>query len=194
MKLGKWLALAVAAVILAEGTWSILVSLTRSLLLPLLARVLGGDSHSPLYLGPGDINIPDLFASILQLCLAGIVFLVIKAWAGKGDELRISPAKKISQPPVATAPPTVTAAIPANPRPTAFIAAAAQTSTISSAGPVTSSPAPAQDQTSSPAAAAQAAAVPKKAAEKPATPPKSQKPREVYYNLVGEPINPTEDE
>ena len=197
MKLGKWLGLAVAAVILAEGIWAILVSLTRSLFLPLLARVLGGDSHSPLYLGTGDINVPDLFATILQLCFAGILFLIIKAWAGKPDEVRISPAKKIVQAPVAAVAPV---AIPPSAPPQALtpvpaagsVAAAAQTST---APPVptqvqtypTSAPRPAPPSTPP----AQAPAVPQKSVEKPASPPK---PREVYYNLVGEPINPTEDE
>jgi len=204
MKLGKWLALAVAAVILAEGIWAILVSLTRSLLLPLLARVLGVDSHSPLYLGPGDINVPDLFAAILQLCLAGIVFLIIKAWAGKPDEVRIAPAKKIAQAPVSTGASAATASdIPAPSAPVlaaskpTSAAAAAQTSAAplpARAAPVPPSPATTQAQTAAPAPPTQAPAVQKKSPEKPQTPPKPQKPREVYYNLVGEPINPTEDE
>jgi len=203
MKLGKWLGLAVAAVILAEGIWAILVSLTRSLLLPLLARVLGGDPHSPLYLGTGDLNLPDLFAAIIELCLAGILFLIIKAWAGKPDEVRISPAKKIAQtrPPVAAPSPTAQPApvAPQTPAPASkpAAAAAAQTSTAPSptpTAPVTSSPAPAQAQTAAPASPAQAPAAPRKSTEKPAGPSKPAKPREVYYNLVGEPINPTEDE
>lgn len=205
MKLGKWLGLAVAAVILAEGIWAILVSLTRSLLLPLLARVLGGDPHSPLYLGTGDLNLPDLFAAIIELCLAGILFLIIKARAGKPDEVRISPAKKIAQtrPPVAVPSPTAQPApvplqtlAPAS-KPAASTAGAAQTSTASSltpTAPVTSSSVPAQPQTAPPASPAQAPAAPRKSTEKPAAPSKPAKPREVYYNLVGEPINPTEDE
>jgi large-conductance mechanosensitive channel len=198
MKLGKWLGLAVGAVILAEGIWAILVSLTRSLLLPLLARVLGGDSHSPLYLGTGEINVPDIFAAILQLCLAGILFLIIKAWAGRPDEVRSSPAKKIVQAPVSAASATAspTPALAAS-KPAVSMAAAAQTNTAPSSAPpapATPSPAPAQAQTAPPAPAVQVPAAPKKSAEKPAAPPKPQKPREVYYNLVGEPINPTEDE
>jgi len=207
MKLGKWLGLAVAAVILAEGIWAILVSLTRSLLVPLLARVLGGDPHSPLYLGTGDLNVPDLFAAILELCLAGILFLIVKAWAGKPDEGRISPAKKIAQAP---APVTVTApaltaqpapVVPPAPAPAASKPAASAAAVQATPAPLPSSPTPptispvtAQAQTSAPAPPAQAPVALKESAEKPSAPVKPTKPREVYYNLVGEPINPTEDE
>lgn len=194
MKLGKWIGLAIAAVILAEGVWGILVSLTQSLLLPLLARVLGGDSHSPLYLGPGDINVPDLFASVLQLCLAGIVFLVIKSWSAKeGDvksDVRRVRARKISEHPVAPAVPNRADSVPA-------AVAAAQAVTAPGPPPLASVTA----QVVSPATPIQAkASFPGKPAERPVKPAKSEKPaklekpREVYYNIVGEPINPTEDE
>lgn len=213
MKLGKWLGLAVAAVILAEGIWGILVSLTRSLLLPLLARVLGGDPHSPLYLGTGDINVPDLFAAILQLCLAGILFLIIKAWAGKPDELRASPVRKITQARGAAAAPAPTALsapatppTPPAPTPAASVAAAAQATpaqaipaqVIPASPPPRATPVPSAQtgmmQTDASTPTTQVAAAPKKSVQKPATPSKPEKPREVYYNLVGEPINPTEDE
>src|SRR5271157_2443483 len=74
---GKLIGQLVAAVILAEGIWGFLASLTNNLLVPLLARVMDGDPQSPLYLGKGDLNIPPLFNSVLALCLAGIVFAVL---------------------------------------------------------------------------------------------------------------------
>jgi hypothetical protein len=183
---GKWIGLGVAAVVLAEGIWGILVSLTRSLLIPLLARVLGLDPHSALYLGPGDINIPDLFASILQLCVAGIMFLLIKSWAARPDRVKTLRPKKIAQAPV-------TASVSTTSQPSPVVAAAKSV-------PVAASPAlqPIVTQVTSPAPRAEAPAVLS------ATPPekpaktekrkKTEKPSEVYYNIVGEPINPTEDE
>jgi|SRR5579862_3011349 len=195
MKLGKWLGLAVAAVILAEGLWAILVSLTRSLLLPLLARLLAVDPHSPLYLGAGDINVPDLFAAIVQLCLAGILFLIIKSWAGKPDAIKIAPVKKPVAPTSLT---TTTTAAPTTPpvpvasKPATSPAVEAQPTPV----PLPPRPAPvapAAAPAPPPPPAAQAPAVPKKSAEKPPTPPKPKKPQEVYYNSVGEPLNPTEE-
>lgn len=193
MKLGKWIALAVAAVILAEGIWGILVSLTRSLLLPLLARVLGGDSNSPLYLGPGQVNVPDLFASILQLCLAGIVFLLLQAWAGRAEEVRsLRPATNAQRPQAPT---------PSKPVPDAAMAAVAvPTATPAPPTPVLAPPAPgpvAAIKTVSPAPPKPVPAVPavtSKPEEKPKIAEKPEKPREVYYNIVGEPLGPTEDE
>ncbi|HXZ32190.1 MAG TPA: hypothetical protein VEH30_07905 [Terriglobales bacterium] len=196
MKLGKWLGLAVAAVILAEGVWGILVSLTRSLLLPLLARALGGDPHSPLYLGPGDINVPDLFGSILQLCLAGIIFLAIKSWAAKEETVRSLRVKKVAERAVAP--------VALNPAPYAPIPVAAQPAKV----PAAPAPTNATEQVAAPTPIGVAAPVAVPAApiqakpnvsgpDRPAKPPKPakpEKPREVYYNIVGEPINPTEDD
>jgi len=194
MKLGKWLGLAVAAVVLAEGIWAMLVSLVRSLLMPLLARVLGGDPHSPLYLGTGDINIPDLFGSILLLCLAGIVFLAIRSWAATEEVARSLPVKKVAKRPSEWAIPI----------PTPNAAAAVQTAKVApvqateSASDQVAPPAPASfpAQVAAPAAAIQtkpSAPEPEKPA-KPQKPAKPEKPREVYYNIVGEPISPTEED
>jgi large-conductance mechanosensitive channel len=188
LALGKWIALGVAAVILAEGIWGILVSLTRSLLLPLLARVLGGDSHSPLYLGSGEINIADLFASILQLCVAGIVFLIIKSSVAKPQRAKTFRPKKIAQQPIM---PSISTAPETRP-----IAAAAQAATASPSPALQvttqlTSPTPAPE--AAPVLSANRAEQPAKA-EKHEKLKKPEKPREVYYNIVGEPINPTENE
>ena len=182
--LGKWVGLAVAAVILAAGVWGMLVSLTRSLLLPLLARVMGGDPQSPLYLGKGDLNIPDLFGSILQFCLAGIVFLLVKSWAAKGDRVKTLRPVKISR---QAASPALSIA----PQPVTATAQAATASAVPAATP----PSQVAKATPPPGAArptisAQAPAKP----TEPEKPPKPEKPKEVYYNIVGEPINPTEDD
>lgn len=184
--LGKWIGLAVAAVILAEGIWGVLVSLTRSLLLPLLARFLGVDPHSLLYLGSGAINVPDLFASILQLCVGGIVFLIIKSWAGKSDRVKISRPRKIVERPVTPAVSTSTVVAP--------VPAAAQAATASASPTLPAS----MPQAATPIARTEVAPTASRpASAKPVQvekPPKPEKPKEVYYNIVGEPINPTEDE
>ena len=78
---GRWVGLLVAAVVLAEAIWGLLVSLTNNLFLPLMAKVIGGDPQSPLYLGKGDLNVPALFSSVLGLCLAGIVFVLLNHWS-----------------------------------------------------------------------------------------------------------------
>jgi len=181
---GKLIGQLMAAVILAEGIWGFLASLTSNILVPLLARVMDADPQSPLYLGKGELNIPPLFNSGLALCLAGIVFVVLYQVSQRKSTVRrvkvVRVVKKVSQPAAGslsiTAPPSMTAVPVAAPAPT----------------PVSPQPAPAA------AVAVQSASVQAKPAPPPAAvpakPSKPKPPKEVYYNLVGEPINPTEDD
>jgi hypothetical protein len=180
-----WIGRVLIGVILGEAVWGFLVSLTTNLVLPAMARFMGGDPQSPLYLGKGDFNVAGLFIAILELCFAGIVAVALNAWTQKGTPVRVKTVRVASIP----APP----AIPAAPRPTASAAVPASmapvepiTTTPSEAGEVMPSvpPPPAAPQT--PSRAAQAA--PPKPGPQPAKPAKPKRPKEVYYNIVGEPI------
>jgi len=177
LALGKWLGLVVSAVVLAEGIWSTLVSLTKSLLLPLMARAIGGDAQSPL--GKGDFNFLDLFVSVLELCLAAIVFLSIKIWATRAAPA-VRRVRRVAAPsPVPTEPPA-----PVVPR--AVVALPTVPAPESPPPPVLSeAPAPVPPPKPSPAPVPPPAAATK--ARKP------EKPKEVYYNIVGEPITPDDE-
>jgi|HubBroStandDraft_6_1064221.scaffolds.fasta_scaffold353467_2 hypothetical protein len=182
---GKWIGQLVAAVILAEGIWGFLASLTSNLLVPLLARVMEVDPQSPLYLGKGELNVPALFNSVLALCLAGIVFVLLHEWSQrKRAPVRmkmVRVTKKVSQPAAAALsimvppePVSTPAQTPVNPAPVPEIPQA----------PVSVSPMPAPQQSKP---------VPPPVVA-PAKPAKPKSPKEVYYNIVGEPINPTEND
>ena len=138
-----------------------------------------------LYLGKGDVNIPALFNSVLALCLAGIVFVLLYEWSQRKPApvrvkmMRVN--KKISQPAAGSlsimAPPEPVAA------PSQTVVTPPPAPQISQA-PVSAPPVPAPQQskpTPPPVVA-------------PAKPAKPKPPKEVQYNIVGEPINPTEDE
>jgi len=177
LALAKWLGLVVSAVVLAEGIWSTLVSLTKSLLLPLMARAIGGDAQSPL--GKGDFNFPDLFVSVVELCLAGIVFLSIKIWATRG-----APAARRVRRVAAPSPLPTEAPAPVVPR--AVVAApTVPAPELPPPPPVLSEP--------------PAPIPPRKPSPAPVPPPpttkakKPEKPKEVYYNIVGEPITPDDE-
>lgn len=198
---GKWIAKIILAVIVGEAVWGFLVSLTNGLIVPGLARVMGGDPQSPVYLGKGDFNLTGTFVSILELCLAGIVAILLNQWSRTGPAgTRVKTIKvrtvaaqttlpSIAPSSIAPPPSVPKSAQPVVPEPTPVAVAAA---VAAQAAPV---PAP-----STPVAAPQPAPPPPKPAPqivKPAAsakPEKPQKPREVYYNIVGEPINPTEDD
>ena len=206
----------VIAVILAEAIWEFIVSVTNGLVLPLLARTMGGDVQSPLYLGKGDINGPALFTAVLELCFAGIAAVVLNSFlqrkAGVPRKLvRVtsipaqpsipvqSPAPPPSVPvaaPVQAAvsvPPPVTPAVSA-PAPVMIPAAPPQVTASATASSATAPKASDSAQSWSPPAPspqAKAAAPPPLVKPKPAKP---KPPKEIYYNIVGEPINPTEDD
>jgi hypothetical protein len=181
---GKWVGQLVAAVILAEGIWGLLASLTSNFLVPLLARAMNGDPGSPTYLGKGEVNVPALFHSFLALCLAGIMFVLLYGWS---QRKRMPIRAKVMQVPEKTSQPTAgpfSIMAPEN-------AVAAPTQAVVSPSPASQI---AQTTVSSPT-------VPRAQQSKPTLPPvldrakpaKPQPPKEVYYNLVGEPINPTEE-
>jgi len=183
---GKWIGQLVAAVILAEGIWGFLASLTNNLLVPLMARVMDGDPQSPLYLGKGELNVPALFNSVLGLCLAGIVFVLLHQWSRrKPAPVRVKVVrvtKKVSQPAAGplsiTAPPEPVAGPTATPPPAQRL----PTPQISREPISAPTPLPQKPKPMPPPVVT------------PAKPAKPKPPKEVYYNIVGEPINPTEDD
>jgi hypothetical protein len=188
---GNLIGRVVIAVILAEGIWGLIVSVTNNLILPLLARTMGGDVQSPLYLGKGDFNVPALFTSVLELCFAGIAAVVLNAWVRRKPRMTRSKVARVSPIPAQLAvPPSPSAVVPVqSPAPaTAPTPAPAASSTLAQSP---SAPAPSAGQFWSPPEPR-----PKAAAAPPPTskPAKPKPPKEVYYNIVGEPINPTEDD
>jgi hypothetical protein len=182
----RWIGRVVLAVILAEGIWGIVVSVTNNLILPLLARTMGSDVQSPLYLGKGDLNIPALFTSVLNLCFAGIVAVILNFWVQRKP--RVASGKSVRVSPVRVQP---VASTPSSPAVATIQAAPKAASAPAAPSMPASSPSPGQYWSPPPEAAKpKAAAVP----PPPAKPAKPKSPKEIYYNIVGEPINPTEDE
>jgi hypothetical protein len=193
---GRWIGRVVIAVILAEAIWGFIASLTSNLVLPLLARTMGGDVQSPLYLGKGDINVPALFVSVLELCFAGIVAVILNSVVQRKPKMirvksiRASPVP--AQPVVSPPPPqrTVAAvqAVAPEPPPSPPV--------VTYSAPEAPAPATPPEQSWSPPEPRPQpkAAAPPLPPKPPAKPAKPKAPKEIYYNIVGEPINPTEDD
>ncbi len=192
---GRWIGLLLIAVVLGEGIWGLIVSLTRNLILPLLAKTMGGDVQSPLYLGKGDVNVPALFTSVLELCFAGILAVILNAWVQRKDRSTRSKPVRVITRPVQPAPPTpavtpVRAAVVAPP----VVKPAPAAAVTAPPGPSAPSPSPERFWTPHQPTTEPKAAAPPPAPKPPVKPAKPKPPKEVYYNIVGEPINPTEDE
>jgi len=194
----RWVPRVLIAVLLAEGIWGLIVSLTHNLIVPFLAQQMGGDPQSPLYLGKGVYDFPALFVSILELCFAGIVAVALNVWVNRGPKalrVKVVKVRRVAVPAPTSGPLSITQAPP--PAAARAVPPTPAAPPVPAPAPVASQPAPAPVVPPTPQPAPVAVAPPPaqpKPATAPAKPAKPQKPREVYYNIVGEPINPTEDD
>jgi hypothetical protein len=163
----RWIYRIVIAVVLGEAIWSFLVSVTDDLILPAITRVAGGVQF--------DFKIPKFFVSIIELCLAIIVASVL-SWFRRTLRTNYKPAKRTPEIPPHPAPSTSPSATPT-------IVAPAPTSTAKAAA------------AASAATAAIALNVPTSAppsSTPPAKPAKPKREKQVYYNIVGEPMDTDE--
>jgi len=229
----RWIGLIIVGLVLGEAIWVLVVSLTKDVLMPLMAMAMGGDTTSPLSLGKPDFNVPDIFAAVLQLCVAGIVaiclnfFLLRRPRTVAVSSLSLAPTSltqpvqgappaaqkapvRVPAPAPAVAPSqtpswaTTTAEVSIKPTPLAAqepIVVPPQTSPVKPAVAVpqpagvqptapVNRPAPPVPTVPRPQSPAPAAAAPLK----PPAKPQPKKPKEVYYNIVGERITPDDDE
>lgn len=188
----RWIGRFLIAVVLGEAIWGFLVSITTNLAQPAMARVLGADPQSPLYLGRGDINVPALFTSVLELCFAGIVAVVLNAWTQKSARTR---TLVVRQGPVAVPRP----ASPPNPAPLPSPAPVSISAQATTPGSVATTPVAASADSPASAGVAAIPTTPPEPTVQP-TPPQEKrspqsvapttpkKPKKVYYNIVGEAI------
>jgi hypothetical protein len=195
---GKWIGRVLIAVILGEGIWGLIVSVTNNLILPFMARIMGTDARSPLSLGNGQFNVPGLFISVLELCFAGIVAVILNSLIQRKPKTTSSKPVKVGPIPVKPAAPSpspprvvpVPAAAPAPPPVTVPIPVSVAASPAPSP-PAASSASPKEFWSPPESSKPQAAPVPVPPVPKPAKP---KPPREILYNSVGEPLPFDDDE
>ncbi len=171
----QWIGRLLIAVVLGIAIWNFVASLITAVILPGLARIMEADPQSPLYLGKGDFNFPAFFTAVLELCLALIAALVVNSWSERRPQMvrRKMPAAASATTSILSTP-VAPARVAQAPMAPAIIQEAAQ--------PV------------APAAPVSAPSTPPAPAVKPAEPekPKNKKPKAVYYNSVGEPVEDDE--
>ena len=160
----KWIYRIVIAVVLGEAIWSFLASFTNDLVLPAIARIVGGIQF--------DFKVSNFFASIIELCLAGIVAIVLNSWSRKILMADLKPANRASV--VAPVPVPASAAmavvVPPNAPTSSAMATAAESAATANA---LKTPIPAPPPSPLP----------------PAKPAQPTRKKQVYYNIVGEPVD-----
>lgn len=182
----KWTGRVLMAVILGLAIWNLIVSVMDYVVVPWLGDVMGRSSGLPTSFTQRPYDYPDLLVSVLEFCIAGIVAISINWFLQRpGRPVRVKVARTSAITPQAAVAPTA----PAPPQPA--MAAVITPPTPPAAPPPAPVPAP---------VARVAATAPTPATAKPApTPPpkpqpaKPKQPKEVYYNIVGEPLPPDED-
>src|SRR5689334_8452410 len=80
------------AVILGEAIWGLIVSIMNNLIVPWLGDVMGQSSGLPTSFTQRPYNYPDLFVSMLEFCIAGLVAAILNYFLQPGAE-RAKPAR-----------------------------------------------------------------------------------------------------
>jgi hypothetical protein len=206
----RWVGGVIIAVILGEAIWGLVVSVMNNLVVPWLGDVMGQSSGLPTSFSQRPYNYPDLFVSVLEACIAGLVAAILNYFIQRPRAARaprqlrqmksstpptlvpptLVPPSPVPPPPVATsrsarppdAPRPATPVIPLSavpkPEPAAPVAPANVTPPVVTARPVPTPPA----EPAAPVAATKPPATPI------VQPAKPKKTKEVYYNIVGEPM------
>ena len=215
----RWIARIIMAVILGEAIWGLIVSVMNNVVVPWLGDVMGQSSGLPTSFTQRPYDYPDLFVSVLEFGIAALVAAVLNyLFQGTTTTIRTvkTPAPAAAAEPVRMFPqPTTTAALTQTPSP--YTPAAPVTKTepfpepapaaVSAAPPVAPPPpsrlvasappvAPVTESSAAKPLPTAPAAIP--AATKPPSAPKAEpatpkKPKNVYYNIVGEPM-PSDDD
>jgi hypothetical protein len=194
---GQWIGRVLIAVILGEGIWGLIVSVTNNLILPSMARIMGTDARSPLSLGNGQFNVPGLFISVLELCFAGIVAVILNSLIQIQRKPKPTRSKPVRVTPIPVKPaaprPSPLSILPASapePAPQAAPKAVPETVTATPAAPPpTASQSPGQFWSPPEPAPAKTVTPPP-----PPKPAKPKPPREIVYNSVGDPLPFDDDE
>jgi len=212
----KWIGRVIMAVILGEAIWNLIVSVMNNLVVPWLGDVLGQSSGLPTSFTQRPYDYPDLFVSVLEFCIAGIVAAIINYFfqrprAGRVKPVRstvpiapVEPARVVPQSVAAAALPQAamtqtTSSTPSVAPPTPVAKPAPVAPVVPVAAPVAPAPLIAPAPVAKPSAVAPSALPVADSAAKPlppapkAEPPKPKRPKEVYYNIAGEPMPSDED-
>jgi hypothetical protein len=213
----RWIGRLIIAVLLGEALWGLIVSVMNNVVVPWLGDVMGQSSGLPTSFTQRPYNYPELFVSVFEFCIAGLVAAVLNYFFQRPAARRVktlkSPVRTAAPGPIRvvpqaatssaltdTAPPQFGFTPGASPVPSPAEVARAYPVIPSILVPAESVAPVAPEPEARPAATAPAAsAVPNPVASKPlppapkVEPAKPKKPKNVYYNIVGEPM-PSDDD
>src|SRR5438552_13826286 len=89
----KWIGRIIMAVILGEAIWNLIVSVINNLVVPWLGDMMGPSSGLPTSFTQRPYDYPDLFVSVLEFCIAGIVAVMLNYFLQRPRAGRVKPVK-----------------------------------------------------------------------------------------------------
>jgi len=216
----RWFGRIIIAVLLGEALWGLIVSVMNNVVVPWLGDVMGQSSGLPTSFTQRPYNYPELFVSVFEFCIAGLVAAVLNYFFQRPSARRVKRSKSsvptVTPGPIRVVPQAATSSALTETAPPQFGITPAASPMASPAQEVRMYPVipsilvPAASETPTPplepapevrlaAIAPATPAIPKPGASKPvppapkAEPAKPKKPKNVYYNIVGEPM-PSDDD
>ncbi len=212
----RWIGRLIIAVLLGEAIWGLIVSFMNHVFVPWLGDIMGPSSGLPTSFTQRPYNYPELFVSVFEFCIAGLVAAIINYFLQRTGARRVKTVKSASPPgPVRVISQAAPQSAPTETTPRQFemtpaaspVSAAEQDVRMYPVIPSILVPAASAEPAApiappepKPAVVAPVVPVPAKpVAAKPAPPaPKAEpakpkKPKNVYYNIVGEPMPSDED-
>src|SRR5207248_11173569 len=87
----KWIGRIMMAVILGEAIWNLIVSVINNLVVPWLGDMMGPSSGFPPSFTQRPYDYPDSFISVLELCIAGIVAVILHYLFPRHRVIRVQP-------------------------------------------------------------------------------------------------------
>ena len=195
----KWMGRIIIAVILGEAIWSLIVSVMNNVVVPWLGDVVGQSSGLPASFTQRPYNYPDLFVSIAEVCIAGIAAVILNYFFNRPRGGSVSPVPIAPVEPARVVPQAVSVVKTQGTSPVVAPAPRTRPDPGTPPAPVPVVPAssiplakPVVVVPPAPPVANSVASKPLPTAPK-AEPPKLKKPKEEYYNSVGERVASDDD-
>jgi large-conductance mechanosensitive channel len=89
----KWVGRIITAVILGEAIWNVIVSVMNNVVVPWLGDLFGQSSGLPTSFTQRPYNYPELFVSIIEFCIAGLVAAILNYFFQRPRTRKISRAQ-----------------------------------------------------------------------------------------------------
>jgi large-conductance mechanosensitive channel len=89
----RWIVRIIVAVILGEAAWTLIVSVMNNVIVPWLGDFMGPSAGLPTSFVQRPYNYPELFVSIFEVCIAGLVAAILNYFAQRPQVQRTTSMK-----------------------------------------------------------------------------------------------------